>query len=195
MNNLAAREAKGEVLLFLNNDIEVVAPNWIEAMLEHAQRPEVGAVGAKLVYPDGTVQHAGVVVGIGGFADHAFRHLDGGAPGYLHLASLVRDVSAVTGACMMVRRQVFESLGGFDERLRVAFNDVDFCLRLGERGLGVVYTPHAVLTHHESASRGALHPRSEYLFMRRRWGELVARGDPFYNPNLTLDREDFGIDV
>jgi len=195
INNFAAREARGDHLLFLNNDVEVVAPDWIEAMLEHAQRPEVGAVGAKLLYPDGTVQHAGVVLGIGGFADHAFRHLSGEAPGYLGLASLVRDVSAVTGACMMVRREVFESLGGVDERLRVAFNDVDFCLRLGERCLAVVYTPHALLTHHESASRGRLHPRSEYLFMRRRWGEVVARGDRYYSPNLTLDREDFGIDL
>jgi GT2 family glycosyltransferase len=195
INNAAARRATGEYLLFLNNDIEVIAPGWIEAMLEHAQRSEVGAVGAKLLYPNRTVQHAGVLLGIGGFADHAFRHLPADAPGYGGLAAVVRNCSAVTGACMMVRRGTFEAVGGFEERLRVAFNDVDFCLRLRERGHLIVWTPHALLFHHESATRGGLHPRAEYLYMRRRWGSLIAQGDPYYNPGLTLDREDFSLDL
>jgi GT2 family glycosyltransferase len=193
INNAAARVAKGEYLLFLNNDVEVITTDWLEAMLEHAQRRPVGVVGAKLLYPDDTVQHAGVVIGIGGFADHAFRRSPAAAPGYLGLANVVRNTSAVTGACMMVRRRVFEELSGFDERLRVAFNDIDFCLRARERAYLVVHTPHALLYHHESATRGPLHPRAEYQYMRRRWRALIARGDPYYNPNLTLDREDFGL--
>jgi GT2 family glycosyltransferase len=195
INNAAAREASGDYLLFLNNDVELIAPGSIEAMLEHAQRAEVGAVGAKLLYPDRTVQHAGVVIGIGGFADHAFRHLPADAPGYGSLAAVVRDCSAVTGACLMTRRGPFEEVGGFDERLRVAFNDVDFCLRLRERGLLIVWTPHALLFHHESATRGAMHPRAEYLHMRRRWRSVIVRGDPYYNAGLTLDREDFSLDL
>jgi O-antigen biosynthesis protein len=193
INNAAVREAKGDQILFLNNDVEVISPEWLEALLEHAQRPSVGIVGAKLLYPNDAVQHAGVIVGIGGFADHAFRRLAASEPGYRGLASVVRNVSAVTGACLMVRRAVFEELGGFDERLRVAFNDIDFCLRARERGYLVVLTPHALLYHHESATRGTLHPRFEYQYMRRRWGEVIAAGDPYYNPNLTLDREDFGL--
>jgi GT2 family glycosyltransferase len=195
INNRAAREARGDHLIFLNNDTEVVSPDWVEAMLGHAQQDGVGAVGARLLYPDGTVQHAGVVVGIGGFADHAFRHFPAAEPGHGNLALLARNCSAVTGACMMVPRAVFERMGGFDERFGVAFNDVDFCLRLGEAGLRVVYTPHAVLFHHESASRGPLHPRSEYVRIRRRWGRVLARGDPYYNPNLTIDRLDYGVDL
>jgi GT2 family glycosyltransferase len=193
LNNRAVMHARGDHLVFLNNDVEVISPDWLEAMVEHAQRAEVGVVGAKLLYPNDTVQHSGLVVGLGGFADHAFRGAPACAPGYRGLASVVRNTSGVTGACMMVRRSVFTELGGFDERLRVAFNDVDFCLRARECGLLVVQTPHAVLRHHESATRGPLHPGAEYRFMRRRWSDVIEAGDPYYNPNLTLDREDYGL--
>ncbi len=192
INNRAAREARGELLLFLNNDVEVIAGDWLEALIEQAQRPEVGVVGAKLLYPTRTIQHAGVVLGIGGVANHGFKHLPAGDCGYFGLPLVIRDCSAVTGACMMVRRELFEELGGFDEALGVAFNDVDFCLRVRARGLAVIYTPHALLYHHESASRGDLHPPENEQLMRRRWGEALAR-DPFYNPNLTLSGVDYGL--
>jgi GT2 family glycosyltransferase len=193
INDRAAREARGEQLLFLNNDVEVISPDWIQAMLEHGQRPEVGAVGAKLVYPDGTVQHAGVVVGLEGFAGNAFVGLPGEDPGHGGLAAVVRECSAVTGACMMVRRAAFEQLGGFDEDLPVAFNDVDFCLRLGARGLRVVVTPHALLCHRESASRPRVHTGAEFRLVRRRWAALVRSGDPFYNPGLALEAGGFRL--
>ncbi len=185
INNLAAREARGEHLLFLNNDVEVLTPDWIEALLEHSQQPAVGAVGARLLYPDGSIQHAGVVVGLEGFAGHAFRGLPPGAPGYEFLASAVRECSAVTGACMMVPRAAFRAAGGFDERLRVTFNDVDFCLRLRQRGYAVVYTPHAALRHVESATRTGRVPRSEVLLVRKRWGALATRGDPYDMADLS----------
>jgi GT2 family glycosyltransferase len=187
INNRTAREARGDQLLFLNNDVEVISPEWIQAMLENAQRQEVGAVGAKLLYPDGTVQHAGVVVGLEGFAGNAFVGLTGDAPGHGGLAAVVRECSAVTGACMMVRRAVFEQMGGFDEELPVAFNDVDFCLRLGARGLRVVVTPHALLCHRESASRPRVHTGAEFRIVRRRWVDVVRAGDPYYNPALALE--------
>ncbi len=192
LNNLAARQATGDIFLFLNNDVEVIAPDWLEALLEHAQRPAVGGVGARLLYPNGTIQHVGVLLGVGGTANHAFRLQPGDTPGYFGFAQVVRNYSAVTGACLMVRRDVFEALEGFDERLPVAFNDVDFCLRLRERGLLVVYTPHAALYHYESATRGALHPMEAETFMAERWGAAL-RNDPYYNPNLTTLREDFQL--
>ena len=195
LNNLAARESRGDLLLLLNNDTEPATRGWLRAMVEHAVRPEVGAVGAKLLYPSGKVQHAGVVLGIGGVAGHSHKYFAREDPGYFQALRLVRDASAVTGACLMVRREVFEEAGGLDEvNLAVAFNDVDFCLRLRERGYLVVWTPYAVLTHFESESRGYdLNPR-EIDYMIRRWGERLVR-DPYYNPNLTLVHEDYGIDV
>jgi glycosyltransferase involved in cell wall biosynthesis len=192
VNNFAAREARGEYLLFLNNDTEVIEPGWMEAMLEHAQRPEVGAVGAKLLYPNRTLQHAGVVLGLGGCAGHAYKYFPGSTGGYMSMARVARNYSAVTGACMMVRRTVFEEAGGFDEKLRVAFNDVDFCLRLREKRYLVVYTPHAALFHPESASRKALHHEEDHALLLERWGPLLE-ADPYYSPNLTREREDFGI--
>jgi GT2 family glycosyltransferase len=193
INNSAAARGSGEHLLFLNNDMEVIDSDWIEALLEHSQRKEVGAVGAKLLYPDNSVQHAGVLVGIGGVANHAFRYVHDSSPGYFGLAHVTRNYSAVTGACMMVRRQVFEELGGFDENLRVAFNDVDFCLRLRQRGYLIVYTPHARLYHFESASRSTLHPPEDERYMRARWEHLLRNGDPYYNPNFAQQRVDFSI--
>ena len=192
INNRAAREARGEHLLFVNNDVEVVAPGWIEAMLEHSQRPEVGAVGARLLYPDGRVQHAGVVLGLGAVAGHAFKHRPGDDHGYFALGHVVRNVSAVTGACLMSRREAFEKVGAFDEQLTVAFNDIDYCLKLRRAGLLVVYTPLATLYHHESATRGDLHPPEDEALMKARWNDEIL-ADPYYNPHLTRTREDFSL--
>jgi len=193
INNFASRHASGTALLFLNNDVEVIEPSWLEAMLEHAQRKDVGVVGAKLLFPSGQIQHAGAVLGIGGICGHAFKSLPGKSPGYLDFAKVVRNYSAVTGACMMTRTEVFHETGGFDENLRVAFSDIDFCLRVRDKGFQVVFTPYACLHHYESATRGAWHPEEDTRTMRNRWGSLIAAGDPFYNPNLTLTHEDFRL--
>ena len=199
LNNAAARHAAGELLLFLNNDTEVIEAEWIEALAEHALRAEVGAVGARLLYPDGSVQHGGIILGLGGVADHAHKHLPRHEVGYYGRAKMIQNFSAVTAACMMVRREVFHQVGGFDERLAVAFNDVDFCLRLREQGYRIVWTPYAELYHHESASRGhedtaAKRRRldEEVAHVRRRWAGAIAR-DPYYSPHLTLDRFDFSL--
>ncbi len=184
INNFAARQCQGEYLLFLNNDVEVAEPTWLEAMLGHAQRDSVGVVGAKLLYPDRTIQHAGVMIGLGGSCDHAFKGLRADSTSYLGLADLVRNCSAVTGACMMVRRAIFAAVGGFDENLRMAGGDVDFCFRVRQRGYWVVYTPFAVLYHHESATRGILHPLDDDDYMHRQWGNLLSHGDPYYNSQL-----------
>jgi GT2 family glycosyltransferase/SAM-dependent methyltransferase len=193
INNFGTLQAEGEYLLFLNNDTEVIGPDWLSGMLEHAQRPEVGAVGAKLLYPSGTIQHAGVVMGLGGVAGHAFKHMPGDRPGYFGLTDSIRDCSAVTAACMMTRREVFDELHGFDEDLAVAFNDIDLCLRMRSKGYLIVYTPLALLYHHESASRGNLHPPADERMMADRWRKMLRSGDPYYNPNLTLDREDWSL--
>jgi GT2 family glycosyltransferase/2-polyprenyl-3-methyl-5-hydroxy-6-metoxy-1,4-benzoquinol methylase len=181
MMNYAVRETTGEYVILLNNDTAVLSDEWIEAMLEHAQRPGVAAVGVRLLYPDGRPQHEGVVMGagIGGSC------LNVDTRGYFGLGVLVRNVSAVTAACMMVSRQAFEDLDGFDESLRVAFNDVDYCLRALKAGYRVIYTPYATLVHHESASRGSLHPREDEEFFRRRWGKPGQYRDAYYNPNLS----------
>jgi GT2 family glycosyltransferase len=193
--NHGAAQARGDYLLFLNNDTQVIRSDWLTALLEQAQRSEVGAVGAKLLYPTGRIQHAGVVLGIGGMANHAFRGLPADTLHQFGLANVVRNCSAVTAACMMVRRRVFEKVEGFDTRLRVAFNDVDFCLRLRQLGYLIVYTPLALLYHLESASRGALHPSEDDELCSKRWADLLLRGDPYYNPNLTLEREDWSLSL
>lgn len=198
MNNLAATDAEGEYLLFLNNDTEVVSAGWMQAMLEHAQRPGVGAVGARLLYPHGRVQHAGVLVGVGSpwgprIAAHSHQHYPADSPGHGGAIKTVRNYSAVTAACMMVRRPVFEEAGGFDaENLRDAFNDVDLCLRLRERGYRIVYTPYAELYHHESASRTHEKNPAEAAYMRRRWSETLDK-DPYYNPNFSTGSGDFNL--
>jgi GT2 family glycosyltransferase len=163
-------------------------------MLEHSQRTEVGAVGARLVYPDGRVQHAGVVMGLGGgVAWHAFCFCPGDHPGYFGQAKVVRNYSALTGACMMVRREVFDALGGFDETLPVAYNDIDFCLRLRRLGYQLVYTPFAELVHEESAVRGlASREPLETAAMFERWESLIRR-DPYFNPNLDPRRSEHAL--
>jgi O-antigen biosynthesis protein len=200
INNFGARHASGDVLLLLNDDVEVTAADWIEDMLSYLCRDGVGAVGAKLLYPDRRVQHAGVILGIGGVAGHGHKYAPEQDYGYFGRLVLPQALSAVTGACLMVRRDVFDALGGLDERnLSVAFNDVDFCLRLRERGWRCVWTPYARLIHHESLSRGyedtpekkARFAR-EVGYMMRRWPG-VLESDPYYNPNLTLRHEDFSL--
>jgi GT2 family glycosyltransferase len=201
INNRAARETGGTYLLFLNNDTEVVTRDWLEALVEQAQRPSVGAVGAKLLYPDGRIQHAGVIVGIGGSAGHVLKYADGGSGGYFNVLSTVNNYSALTGACLMVRRDAFERVGGFDEELAVAFNDVDLCLKLQALGLHNVYVAHAVLVHHESKSRGYEDDADKQARFRREKGIMQARwrgasrNDPHYNPHLTLDAEDFSLRI
>jgi len=206
INNYAVGEAKGEYILFLNNDIEVISDGWLSAMLEHAQRKEIGAVGAKLLYPNNTIQHAGVVMGLG-VAGHAFKHLPSKLPGYFFQPHLIRNYCCMTAACLMLKKILFEEIGGFDEKnLSVAFNDVDLCLRLIEKGYYNVYTPYAELYHHESLSRGDDNEKNlklknpekykrvkrENEYMRAKWEKYLER-DPFYSPNLTRKSEDFGL--
>jgi len=196
INNQAAARARGSLLCFLNNDTEVISPDWLEEMVSLAVRDGVGAVGAMLYYPSNTMQHAGVVLGLGGIASHPHRGERRGMPGNYGRAALTQTMSAVTAACMVLRKDTFEAVGGFDETLAVAYNDVDLCLRLGARGFRNVWTPYAELYHFESVSRGDdLHganlPRfvAESQAMRDRWQGLLD-ADPYYNPNLSLTRAD-----
>jgi GT2 family glycosyltransferase len=185
INNAAARQATGDVLLFLNNDIEARQGGWLHAMLGHALRPDVGAVGARLLYPDGTIQHAGVVLGLGGIAGHVLRGLPGDRPGYNSMAIVTRESSVLTGACLMVRKDVFFEVGGFDEQLAVAFNDVDFSLKLREHGYRLVYTPLAELVHYESKSRGHTDDKFESERILGRWSNALRAGDPYLNIHLS----------
>ncbi len=188
INNDAAALASGELLLFLNNDIEATTEGWMRALVEHAQRPEVGAVGARLLYPDRTVQHVGVVVGMHAGAAHVLQDIPEGSPGYLSWAFMTRDVSAVTGACLMTRRSAFEQVGGFSADLPIAFNDIDFCLKLRDKGYLVVFTPLAELVHHESRTRGHTDDEVELPRYISRWKHVLTAGDPYYNPNLSMWR-------
>ena len=184
MMNVAAREVgDADVMVFINNDTEVISAEWLEAMIEHGQRPEVAIVGARLLFLDGKPQHEGIAIGLGGVAsnlDHGGQHF-----GYFDLGETVRNCSAVTGACMLMRPEVFEELGGFEERLRVAFNDVDLGLRARQKGYLIVYTPHALLYHEESSSRGKLHPEEDERFFCERWGWPSELADEYYNPNFS----------
>lgn len=200
LNNAAVQAAAGELVALVNNDIEVLSPDWLSEMVSIALQPGVGAVGARLWYPNRTLQHAGVVLGIGGIAGHAHRGMPAGRGGYGGRAGLIGGFSAVTAACLVVRKACYLQVGGMDgEHLKVAFNDIDFCLRLREAGWRTVWTPYAELTHHESATRGKdLSPEKkarfdgEVAWMQQRWGDLLAQ-DPAYNPNLMLAREDFSL--
>lgn len=200
--NFGAAHASGELLLLLNNDVDVIRADWIREMVSHALRPEIGCVGAKLYYDDDTIQHAGVVIGLGGVAGHAHRFFPRDSRGYMDRLVCVQNFSAVTAACLMVRKAVFQSVGGFEvESLKVAFNDVDFCLKVGKLGLRNLWTPYAELYHYESKSRGhdvTPEKRVRFLaevdYMRRTWGIGHYR-DPYYHPFLTRDYEDFSIDL
>lgn len=200
INNHAAAVARGSVLALVNNDIDVIHSDWLGEMVSHALRLGIGAVGAKLLYASGSIQHAGVILGIGGVAGHSHRFLPGDRPGYGFRAMSIQNVSAVTGACLVVRKSVYLEVGGLNEvDLAVAMNDVDFCLRLMEAGYRNLFTPFATLYHHESMSRGRDDTeqkqavfRKESGYMKQRWGNLLER-DPAYNPNLTLLHEDFSF--
>jgi glycosyltransferase involved in cell wall biosynthesis len=200
LNNLAVLNAKGEYICLMNNDIEVITPEWLYEMMSLATQPSVGGVGAALWYPNNTLQHGGVITGLGGVAGHAHKHLPKGHPGYFGRARLIQSVSAVTAACLVIKKDIYQEVGGMDEvNLKVAFNDIDFCLRVRNAGYRNVWTPFAELYHHESATRGyedtlekRLRFRGEILYMQKRWDKALLN-DPAYNPNLTLNREDFSL--
>jgi len=199
--NEGVRKARGDLVLLLNNDIEVVSGDWLAEMAAQAMRPRVGAVGVKLLYPDDTVQHAGVVLGIGGVAGHSHKYLSNDRTGYFDRLRITANYAAVTGACLMVERTKFDDAGGFDEALPVAFNDVDFCIRLLKAGYYNLCLSHPVLYHHESKTRGPedtvekqIRFRGEIDLMEARWGELL-KNDPFYSPHLTRYREDYSISL
>ena len=198
LSNAGARATKAPVLLFLNNDIAMLQRNWLKAMVRWAIEPQVGVVGAKLLFPNGKIQHAGVVLGFGGIAGHIYRRLPQGYPGYLAQLTVPHEVSAVTGACMAVARTKFEAVGGFDsENLAIDLNDIDFCLRIAERGWTNVWTPEATLTHHQSATRGidrdpfALY-RKERAYFVERWSHVI-RDDPYFHPALSLYAHDVAL--
>jgi GT2 family glycosyltransferase len=200
VNNFAAKKAKGQHYLFLNNDTEVMTGEWIESMLEFSQRSDVGAVGAKLFYPDTTLQHGGVIIGLGGVAGHSHKYFPSGHRGYFGRLVVPTNLSAVTAACIMIPKTVFEQARGFDEGYALAFNDVDLCLKI--RGLGklIVWTPYAQLVHYESKTRGyedtaekQARFAGEVDRFKSKWGDFLRNGDPYYSVNLTLDQENFGL--
>ncbi len=199
INNFGAKAARGELLCLLNNDVEAISPDWLTEMVGHGLRPEIGAVGARLLYPDHSLQHAGIVLGIGGHAGHFCKHVPATAPTMGLRTFVTQNMSAVTGACLLLRKAVFDQVQGFDEALAVVFNDVDLCLRIRACGYRIVWTPYATLFHHESATRGTGHTPEQAAQFEREWGLLrqhwgdALREDPAYNPNLTLEREDGGL--
>jgi GT2 family glycosyltransferase len=194
--NRGAELAGSPYLLFLNDDTAVITPGWLEAMLEHAQRPQVGAVGCMLLFPNGAIQHAGVVIGMIGVAAHPFRGLEERkGPYYGAFSHVTRNCSAVTGACLLTRREVFEEVGKFDERnLPTCFQDVDLCLKMGERGYRTVYTPYARLYHDESATKTTIAQSSEVAYMHLRWKEIIDN-DPFYHPSLSRQSDSYELDI
>lgn len=200
INNFAVKShCHGEHILLLNNDTSVITPDWLEAMLEHSQRPEVACVGAKLYYPDESIQHAGVIIGIGGVAGHSHKYYGRTQESFINRTNIIQNLSAVTGACLMVKRSIYSTLGGLNEtELSIAFNDVDFCLRAREKGYLNVFTPYAELFHYESKSRGQEDTpekverfNKEVAYMLARHAAILEKGDPYYNQNLTLEHEDF----
>ena len=200
INNFGVAHARGEYLLFLNNDVKSIEPDWMEEMIGVCQRPEVGGVGAKLIYPDNTIQHAGCVIGMGGIAGHMFVDMPADRTGYLHKASLLQDMSAVTAACLMMKKEVFEQAGGFTEELAVAFNDVDLCLKVRKNNHLIVYDPYAKLYHMESKTRGAEDSKekvrrfqTEIEYMRCHWMDILKNGDPYYNKNLSLTKWNYSL--
>ena len=202
LNNFGEKFATGEYLLLLNNDTEVITPNWLEEMVMYAQQKRVGCVGAKLLYPDETIQHAGVGFGIGGVAGHLHKYFPAASDGYMGRLNYVQDVYGDTAACLLIRREIYKEVNGLDESFAVAFNDVDFCVRVREAGYTNVFTPFAQLYHYESKSRGMEdNPekqkrfQGEVLRFQARWGDLLAKGDPCTNPNFDIQREDFSLKI
>jgi len=201
INNYGVSLAKGDHIVLMNNDIEIISTDWLEVLLEHSQRKEIGAVGGKLFYPNDTIQHAGVIVGIGGNAGHSHKHFKREANGYFYRLRCIQNVSAVTGALLMVKKYLFQLAGGLDEEyFTIALNDIDFCLKLRNLGYLNIFTPFCEAYHHESASRGYENtPEKKYRFkietshFREKWKDILEKGDPYYNPNLTLEKEDFSV--
>ena len=199
-NNMAAAQAEGEIIGFINNDLEVIEPDWLEEMVSQAVQPGVGAVGAKLYYPEDTIQHGGVVLGVAGTAGHSHRHFRRNDAGYFYRLQVLQNASCVTAACMIISKKVFAEVGGFDEvNLKTSYNDVDLCLRIRQAGYSIVWTPYAELYHLEGASRGrddepknAKQASRDIAYLQQRWGPELA-SDPFYNPNLTLVDESFDL--
>ena len=193
INNFGVRHAKGEIILLLNNDIEMIAADWLEELVSHAARPEIGAVGARLYYPNELVQHDGIIMGIGGVAGYANPGLGRFSTSSFGGSKLIRNYLAVTAAALAIKKEIFEEVKGLDEKnLEVAFNDVDFCLRVQAAGYRNIFTPYAELYHHESISRGpdigsekAARFEREALYMKEKWNDIIAN-DSFYNPNLSL---------
>lgn len=199
LNNRAAASVQGSFLCLMNNDIEIITPQWLEEMVSFAALDDVGAVGARLWYPDGSLQHGGVILGIGGIAGHSHRFFRKAQVGHAGRMMLHQSFSAVTAACLVIRKRIFDEMGGFDEKLSVAFNDVDLCLRIRQAGYRNVWTPYAEMVHHESATRGYENTSGkvarferERKLMQQRWGDLLLN-DPAYSPNLTLNSEDFAM--
>ena len=199
INNFGRKFANGKFLLLLNNDIEIISGNWLTQMVAEASQPGVAACGAMLYYPDDTIQHAGIITGLGGYAGHSHKYHKRGGSGYMFRLATVQDYSACTAACLLVRTSAYDAVGGLDEAFTVAFNDVDFCLRLREKGWRIVWTPYAELYHHESKSRGSDEedPAKKARFAKEQARLYEVHGkqnilhDPYYNPNLSLDYEDF----
>ncbi len=192
--NFGVSKSKSEYLVFLNNDTEVITPGWLEMMVGICRRNDIGAVGVKLYYPDGRIQHAGIVLGAGGIAANAYRCFEGNAEGYMNNLMTIRNVSAVTAACMMTKKTLFNSVGGFEEKLAVAFNDVDYCLKLRKKGYLIVWTPFVELYHHESKTRepdGVCGHKNRFAreidFMRKKWGPVLCN-DPYHNKHIPIDR-------
>jgi GT2 family glycosyltransferase len=200
INNFALAQIECDYVIFLNNDIEILSPDWIEDMLGYTQRAEVGACGMMLYYPDDTVQHAGVILGLGGVAGHSHKNYRRGDFGYMSRLVIAQNLSAVTAAAMMVKKSVLDEVENFDESLAVAFNDVDLCMKIRKAGYLIVFTPFAQAYHYESKSRGLENSpekikrfQGEIARFHEKWGEQLKAGDPYYNPNLTLDHEDFRL--
>lgn len=192
-NNRGAQEATGTFLLFLNNDTEIISPDWLQHLLYYSEQKDVGAAGALLVYEDRTVQHGGVALGMRGTADHMMRGFPLDADGYAGSLACAREVSAVTAACMMIRKSLFEEIGGFNDHFFTAYQDVDLCLRLQARGLRIIYTPQAKVVHHEWTSRKTYYDMVDRMLLLDQWEEIIQRGDRYYNPHLDLERGDYSI--
>lgn len=202
INNFAVNDAKGDYVLLLNNDTEVIEGEWLTRMLEHAQRKDVGAVGAMLYYPDGTIQHAGVIIGLSSLAGHAFKNMDRNTIGYFGRTHIVQDVSAVTAACLLMRKTVYAEVDGLDESFAVAFNDIDLCMKIRKKNYLIVWTPYAQLYHHESKSRGYEDtPKKlkrfahEFELFYKKWGQPYQLIDPYYNPNLSLEGSGYDLSI
>lgn len=195
INNFGAANASGQHLVFLNDDTEIITADWLEALLEYSQMPDVGAVGALLLFPNGMIQHAGIVIGMRGSASHGFYKCNPEDPGYLNLVRCTRNVSAVTAACLMIKTETFAKAEGFNPDFRLGLNDVDLCLRILKMGLNNIYTPHVRLVHYESFTRGEYVEEKEIELFKTLYHEYISRGDPYYHPHLSLERNDFSLAV